>query len=146
MQHTATHCCSLHKLQHIATRCNTLPHTAPHDHAEFQRGISEKPLEFAAARHMTHCNTLQHTATHCNTLQHTATHCNTLQHIATHGNTLQYTATHCTTPPGAISAGHLRKAARVAAARHNFQNGALGDHARHHLRLPSIRRRAEIGF
>ena len=26
---------------------------------------------------MTHCNTLQHTATHCNTLQNTATHCNT---------------------------------------------------------------------
>jgi len=35
---------------------------------------------------MTHCNTLQHTATHCNALQHTATHCNTLQH------TLQHTA------------------------------------------------------
>ena len=30
---------------------------------------------------MSHCNTLQHTATHCNTLQHT-------QHTATHGNTL----------------------------------------------------------
>jgi hypothetical protein len=26
---------------------------------------------------MSHCNTLQHTATHCNTLQYTATHCNT---------------------------------------------------------------------
>jgi len=31
------------------------------------------------ATHVTHCNTLQHTATHCNTLQHTATHCSTLQ-------------------------------------------------------------------
>ena len=39
--------------------------------------------------HITHCNTLQHTATHCNTLQHTATHCNTLQH-GTHCNTLQH--------------------------------------------------------
>jgi len=32
----------------------------------------------APCTHMTHCNTLQHTATHCNTLQHTAPHCNTL--------------------------------------------------------------------
>ena len=40
--------------------------------------------------HMTHCNTLQHTATHCNTLQHTATHCNTLLHTATHCYTLQH--------------------------------------------------------
>jgi len=31
--------------------------------------------------------------THCNTLQHTATHC----HTATHSNTLQYTATRCNT-------------------------------------------------
>ena len=30
---------------------------------------------------VSHCNTLQHTATHCNTLQH-ATHCNTLSHDA----------------------------------------------------------------
>jgi len=74
---------------------------------------------------ITHCNTLQHTATHCNTLQHTApqqstdhaalnrqhtathcndklqhtliSHCNTMQHTATHCNTLQHTATHCNT-------------------------------------------------
>jgi len=72
---------------------------------------------------VTHCNTLQHTATHCNTLQHNAIfsrcfcltslaspprknktlqhtttrckHCNTLQHAATRCNTLQHTATHC---------------------------------------------------
>jgi len=43
-------------------------------------------------------NTLQHTAiSHCTTLQHTATHCNTLQHTATHCNTLHHTATHCPT-------------------------------------------------
>jgi len=73
--------------------------------------------------YVTHCNTLQHTATHRNmpqhtariapvwheyfmtgtnhsrhtTLQHTATRCNTLQHAATHCNTLQHTATHCNT-------------------------------------------------
>jgi len=38
-------------LQHIATHCNTLQHTATH---------------------------LQHITTHCNTLQHTAAHCSTL--------------------------------------------------------------------
>jgi len=81
---------------------------------------------------LTHCNTLQHTATHCNTwpiLQDTATHCNTgksccrcyawtwmvsfgvlqahcntLQHTATHCNTLQHTATHCNT----LQHGHPR--------------------------------------
>ena len=36
---------------------------------------------------LSHCNTLQHTATHCHTLPHTATHCQTLQHTATHCNT-----------------------------------------------------------
>ena len=36
------------------------------------------------SRHVTHCNTVQHTAAHCNTLQHTATHYDTLQHTATH--------------------------------------------------------------
>ena len=46
------------------------------------------------SRHVTHCNTLQHTAAHYNTLQHTATRCSTLQHTATHYDTLQHTATH----------------------------------------------------
>jgi len=45
--------------------------------------------------HVTHSNTLKHTATHCNTLQHTATLNNTVQYSATHCNTLQHTATHC---------------------------------------------------
>jgi len=43
-------------LQHTATHCNTLQHTA-------------------------RCNTLQHTATHHNTLQHTTPHCNTPHHM-----------------------------------------------------------------
>jgi len=53
---------------------------------------------------ITHCNTLQHTATQfCriyawliefgNTLQHTVIHHNTLQHTTTHYNTLQHTET-----------------------------------------------------
>jgi len=29
----------------MATHSNILPHTAPHHQAQFQRGISEKPLE-----------------------------------------------------------------------------------------------------
>ena len=58
LQHTATHCNTLHALQHsahTATHCNTV-HTLQH-----------------TATHSTHCNTLQHSA-------HTATHCNTSQH------------------------------------------------------------------
>jgi len=35
--------------------------------------------------YITHCNTLQRTATHY--MQHTASHCNTLQHTAPHCNT-----------------------------------------------------------
>ena len=52
-------------------------------------------------RQLTHCNTLQHTATQCNTMQHTATHCihrrRTALRQMTHCNTLQYSATHCNT-------------------------------------------------
>jgi len=43
--------------------------------------------------HITHCNTLQHTATYCQTLQHTAKHCNTMQHTAAHCSTRQHSAT-----------------------------------------------------
>ena len=66
---------------------------------------------------VSHCNTLQHTATCCNTLQHAATRCNTLQssqrmlHAVTqkrgcecvhcdrvlHCNTLQHSALCCNT-------------------------------------------------
>jgi len=41
---------------------------------------------------VSHCNTLQYTATHCSTLQLTTTHCITTQHTATHCNILQHTA------------------------------------------------------
>ena len=87
-------------LQHTATHCNTLQHTAT-----------------------THCNSLQHTATHCNTLQHTyitlqqasrlstwipAAKTKTLSpedvsavilgsHTATRYTSLQHTATYCNT-------------------------------------------------
>jgi len=74
LQHTATHRRSYmpHILQHTATQCNTLQHTATHCNT----------LQ-CTATHRRGCtpHTMQHTATHSNALQHTATHCNTLQHI-----------------------------------------------------------------
>jgi len=89
--------------QHIATTCcNTLHPTATQDASD--AGV------------LTHCNTLQNTATDCNRLQqHTATycniscgacrclagvlvHCNTLQNTTMHcNNMLQHAATHCNT-------------------------------------------------
>jgi len=67
--------------------------------------------------HVSHYNTLQHTATHgntlcntlCNTLKHTATHGNTLQHMATHGNTRQHTATHGNTRQHTATHGNTRQ-------------------------------------
>ena len=105
LHHAASHCNTLNTLQHTATHCTRMM---------FLRCLSQETV----CRHITHCNTLQHTASHCNTLQYTATHCNTLQHTATHCtqmtfprclscetvcrhithcNTLQSTATHCNT-------------------------------------------------
>ena len=95
-------------MQHTATHCNTLQHTATTTCICYvKNSITDGEKE---CMYLT-CNTLQHIATHCNTLQHTATTttcicyvknsivdgekecmyltCNTLQHIATHCNTLQ---------------------------------------------------------
>ena len=57
LQHTS-HC---NTLQHTATHCDTL-----HNHDAFIVRHSATPA--------THWHTLEHIATHCNTLQHTATH------------------------------------------------------------------------
>jgi len=115
----STRCNTL--LQHTATHCNTLQHTAGYIYR--YRGLNAllDTLQHTAA---THCNTLQviyietaawmrfltpqYTTIHCNTLlQHTATHCNTLQVYriyiyipqawctCRHRNTLQHTTTHC---------------------------------------------------
>ena len=57
-------------LQHTATHCNTLQHTATRSFHEWHDSfVSVTGLNVYSA---THCNTLQHSATHCNTLQHTA--------------------------------------------------------------------------
>jgi len=69
------------RLQHIATRCNTLQHAAKHGdtlhtpatHDSFTYGRDLLSL----LQHT--CN--MYTATH---LQHTTIHCNTPQHTATH--------------------------------------------------------------
>jgi len=68
-------------LQHAATHCNTLQHTA--------------------TKHQHTTNILQHAPTHCNTLQHTATKHKVIaanDDIAIHCNTLQHTTTHCNAP------------------------------------------------
>ena len=72
------------RLQHAATRYNTLQHTAMH---RITSSTQSDKLEKMLGLNLedTDCNTLQHTTTHCNTMQHNATHCNTL-------NTRLYTA------------------------------------------------------
>ena len=83
----------------VATRCNTLQHTATHCNTLQHTSQRCNTLQFASTRIQwhglswvvgitSHCNTLHHTAAHYSTLQHTATHYNTLQHAATHWNTM----------------------------------------------------------
>jgi len=129
LQRTACMMCSWclfnSALQHTATHCNTLHHTA-------------NPMTnggwLSTLRTATHCNILHHTwyaadvywlapcnTLHCNTLQHTATQCNTMQPIATHMTcrfclstselqhtalqhiALQYTLIERNPPPGGVS-------------------------------------------
>ena len=118
-QHTATHCNTLHTLQHTANvthkneshdtcttfgvrtrgsvseHCNSPQHTATHCNTYFL--CRAQTCSGAATSTATHSNTLQHTATHCNTLQHSASHHYTLQLTGTHCNTLKHTAKHCNT-------------------------------------------------
>jgi len=98
LQHTATHCNTLH----TATHCNALQHTTTHcntlQHIRHYTAIYGNTLQHIAI----HRNILQHTAKHCNALQrtlirgstqqHTAIHCKILQHIAARCNTLQHTS------------------------------------------------------
>jgi len=75
-------------LQHGATPCNTLQHTAisyntPHTHTNICTYLHSPRLRCALQHTATHCHTLlQHPATRRSTLQHTATNCSTLQHTA----------------------------------------------------------------
>jgi len=90
-------------LQHAATFCNILHHTATHTATH----TTTHPLSltwclsyvgtlsFLRTHNTPHCVALQHTIRHCNTLQHTAKY-NTLQHTATHCNS--HCNSHCNTP------------------------------------------------
>jgi len=82
---------------------------------------------------MSHCNTLQHTAT-----QHTATHCNTLQHTATHCsrslrygtlNTLQHSATLC----NSLFLSHTHTHLHVAGSCHAHGGGGRTRSTRPHV-------------
>ena len=97
-QHTATYSSNYNKLQHAASRCNTLQHAAPVP-------ASSSAGKSAATQWKTHiatyCNT-HHNTTHRNILQHKSQHTATqiaTQHIATYFNTHPNTVqpTHCST-------------------------------------------------
>jgi len=60
-------------LQHAATRCNTLQHTATYT---WMRSVKCVVWSSAYHTYSTYCNTLQHATIQCNILQHTATHYN----------------------------------------------------------------------
>ena len=99
-------CCSV--LQCVGVCCSVVQSNM-YSKIRLLRFCSRMHRDFSSGeQHITHCNTLQHTATHCNTLSMVlnelqcvavccTTHCNALQHTATHCNTLQHTATHCIT-------------------------------------------------
>jgi len=110
-------------LQHAATHCNSLHHTATSCTCGAVLGDKDKCTGCTPSntlqRTTTQCNTLplavllrssserrrqkqwqhaqQNTTTRCNTVRHTATRCNTLQHTATRCNTLQHAATYYST-------------------------------------------------
>ena len=81
----------MNALQHTATYRNTLQHSTDagvmYKSGHVFCGCDNCGSATVFECHMTHYNTLQHTATLCNTAQHTATHCNTLKHTKTHCNT-----------------------------------------------------------
>ena len=71
-------------LQHTATHCTVLQHTALHWEANTVTAFLKNCwVQWRGAVSYQNTFFLQHTATHFNTPQHTATHCNTLQHSAT---------------------------------------------------------------
>ena len=68
-------------LQHAATHCSTLQHTAAHYNTSLVI-----PL-YIFCSHMSICSALYRTAAHYNTAQHPSTHCIALQRTAMHCNT-----------------------------------------------------------
>jgi len=100
-------------MQHTATNCHTLQHTATHKYISMSGWCKLFLCIFDLVQYTAaHCNTLPDTATQCNTLKPENIHqsqdgancfcvllirCNSLQHTDTHCNTLQRTATHYNT-------------------------------------------------
>jgi len=97
-------------MQHLASHCNTLQHTATQEfYASADRRMRRSGYAISLHFTVTHCNTMQHTATHCNTLQYTAAHCNAgnmcvssifacpAAATPSHGSALQHLTTHCNT-------------------------------------------------
>ena len=72
------------ELQHTATHCNTLQHTATH----LITCVSHVWLQYYAMS-LSCPHTLHYITLSCNTLQHTATHCNTLQHTWLHHHEIE---------------------------------------------------------
>jgi len=80
--HTHIHLC-IHKymyiqVQHTATRCNTLQHTATHSSSTYvvsSQVIAAVVVILAALSWEPCLHTLQHAATHCNALQQTHSMC-----------------------------------------------------------------------
>jgi len=61
-------------MQHTATHCNTLQHSAHNTHTSAQLRNIGGLVVVVVVVVAVHCNALQHTTTHCNTLQHTPVH------------------------------------------------------------------------
>jgi len=84
-------------MQHDATQCNALQHTATVCVCSVLWRHRDKRRESRLKSNV--CLTLQHTAMHfkkhCKVLQYNATHCNTLQHTATHCNSVRVTLCVC---------------------------------------------------
>jgi len=74
-----------------------------HTHINESCHIHQRVMQHISTSHITHCNTLQHTATHCNTLQHIwtshITHYNDSRHV-TH---FTYINESCYTYPRVVS-------------------------------------------
>ena len=78
---------AIYRLQRIASRCNTLQHTATHCNVYTNTVRTTGTTTQSNFCRILKNDTLQRIATQCNALQHTATHYIRLQHTHTHTHT-----------------------------------------------------------
>jgi len=126
LQHTATHCTSLHL---TAPHCNSLPLTA-HNAIYKSPEAGTGPCTCSRSSSTLPTDILQ---LYCNTMQLTATHYNILQHTATHSKSLQDTATHCNTSK---HTNHPRQAQVLAQARGELEIN--NSHTATHCNTPQL--------